>query len=61
MTQIKKLVDRITLAEGRQSKDVVIPLQDAKELRDELLSILLDKRVKDDDQVIEVVMKGGKW
>lgn len=61
MSQIKKLMDRISLAEGRNSKDVVLTLQDARLLRDEILTILLDKKQPGNDEVVEVVVNGGKW
>jgi hypothetical protein len=61
MSQIKKLMDRISLAEGRNSKDVVLTLQDARLLRDEILTMLLDKKQTSNDEVVEVVVNGGKW
>jgi len=60
MSQIKKLMDRIVAAESRNAKDVVLLLSDARELRDEVMKILLDKNNNQSD-VIEVVVKGGKF
>lgn len=60
MSQIKKFVDKIALAEGRQAREVVLTLQDAKELRDEVLKILVDRSGNNDDHV-EVVMRGGSY
>jgi hypothetical protein len=60
MSQIKKLIDRIIVAEGRNAREVILLLQDAKELRDEVMKIMLDKQTRP-DEVIEVVMKGGKF
>ena len=62
MSNIKKFIDKIVTAEGRQAREVVMTLNDAKELRDELLKILLDQRenVKE-PETIQVVMTGGKW
>lgn len=62
MTNIKKFIDKIVTAEGRQAREVVMTLNDAKGLRDELLKILLDQRenVKE-PETIQVVMSGGKW
>jgi hypothetical protein len=62
MSNIKKFIDKIVTAEGRQAREVVMTLNDAKELRDELLKILLDQRenVKE-PETIQVVMSGGKW
>ena len=62
MSNIKKFIDRIVTAEGRQAREVVMTLNDAKELRDELLKIMLDQRenVKE-PETIQVVISGGKW
>jgi hypothetical protein len=61
MSQIKKFVDRVALAEGRQSRELIMPVTEAKELRDELMKLLLDKKDGKDEEVITVVMNGGKW
>jgi len=62
MNQLKKLIDKISLAEGRQAREVVLPLNDAKELRDEITKILLDQREQNKQpEIIDVVIRGGKW
>ncbi len=63
MSQIKKFIDKIAYLEVRQSRELIMPLADAKELRDELLKILLDQRdnKSNDTEVIEVVMRGNKF
>lgn len=61
MSNIKKFVDRITLAEGRNSREVVLTLNEAKELRDEITKMLIDQRNTKSNDVIEVVMQGGKF
>jgi hypothetical protein len=61
MSQIKKFVDRVALAEGRQSRELIMPVTEAKELRDEIMKLLLDKKDGKDEEVITVVMNGGKW
>ena len=62
MSQIKKFIDRIASAEGKQSREIILPLAEAKLLRDELLLLLLDKKeAKKDEEVITVVVNGGKW
>lgn len=61
MTQIKKFIDRIQMAEARNTREVIMPLQEAKELRDELTKILLDQRDRKSDEVVEVVMRGGTF
>jgi len=40
MIHIKRFIDKISLMEGRQGKDVVIPIAEARGLRDELVKLL---------------------
>ena len=63
MSQIKKFTDKIAVMEGRNAREVILTLSDAKELRDEILKILLDQREQGNkpEEVIQVVMNGGKW
>ncbi len=62
MNQIKKFIDRISQAESRNTREVIMPLNEAKELRDELTKVLLDQRNnKPEEEVIEVVMRGGSY
>lgn len=62
MSNIKKFIDKIVTAEGRQAREVIMTLNDAKELRDEITKILLDQRENTKEpETIQVVMSGGKW
>lgn len=62
MIQIKKFIDKIATIEGRQGRDVVIPISEARALRDEITKLIMDQVDKPQkDEVIEVVVKGGKW
>jgi hypothetical protein len=62
MSQIKKFIDKIATMEGRQAREVVLPMNEAKELRDEITKLLLDQRdAPKSEEVISVVMNGGKW
>lgn len=61
MNHIKKFIDRIAVAESRNVREVIMPLQEAKELRDELTKILLDQRSNKSEEVVEVVMRGGSF
>ena len=54
-------MDRISLAEGRNAKDVVLTLADARLLRDEILSTLLDKKQEKNEEIVEVVVRGGNF
>jgi len=62
MSQIKKFIDRVATAEGRQMREVIMPLTEAKQLRDEIMKLMLDKQEsKKEEEVITVVVNGGKW
>jgi hypothetical protein len=66
MIHIKRFIDKVSSMEGRQSRDVVLPLADARALRDEITKLIMDK-VEDNgtqpnnDEVIQVVVNGGKF
>jgi hypothetical protein len=53
--------------EGRQNQAVVIPIEEARALRDEIAKLALDKLdgqskpVQIKEQTMQVEMKGGKW
>jgi hypothetical protein len=50
--------------ESRQNKDLVMPMVDARGLRDELAKILVDQydtRKEQKDAVIQVEVKGGSF
>ena len=63
MSHIKKFIDKVANDEGRQTREVLLPISDAKELRDEVMKLLLDQREKgnNSNEPITVVMNGGKW
>jgi hypothetical protein len=63
---IKRFIDRVSNIESRQGKDVVIPLSDARGLRDELAKLLIDhyevtEGKKDTSEVIQVELVGVKF
>ena len=66
MIQIKRFIDKIASIDSRQGKDVVLPISDARALRDEITKLLLDQKENapaavQNDEVIEVVMKGSSF
>lgn len=66
MIYIKKFIDKVSIVESKQSKDLVIPMIEARGLRDELAKLLTDyytlnNNSKKEDPTINVVMKGGNW
>lgn len=66
MVNIKKFFDKITYLEGRNTRDVVIPIADARGLRDEIAKLLsdlheLNNKSNSKEEVIKVEITGGKF
>lgn len=63
MENVKKFIDKVALAETRNSTQVVLLLTEAKQLRDDIMKIMLDQReqYKTIDDNIQIVMKGERW
>jgi hypothetical protein len=65
MINIKRFVDRIASLEGRQAKDLILPLSEAKLLRDEITRLLVENKELSNttkkEEVIEVKLVGNKW
>jgi hypothetical protein len=66
MIQIKRFIEKVSLTESKHSKDVVIPISEARILRDELASILVDfynknNEKKESTEEIKIEIKGGKF
>jgi hypothetical protein len=66
MIHIKKFMDKMSVMEAKQSKDVVLPIADARGLRDDIAKLLSDlyefanKKIDEkENQVIEVQIKGA--
>lgn len=64
MIHIKRFVDKITLVESKR-KDVILPIDEAKGLRDEIVKLLSDlhevNSKKDKEEIIKVEITGGKF
>jgi len=66
MIQIKRFIDRVATMEGKQGRDVILPLADARALRDEIAKLVLDRYTdapaqQQKDEIIHVEVKGSKW
>jgi hypothetical protein len=66
MIHIKRFIDKISAMESKQNKDVVIPMQEARGLRDEvakLLSDLYERNLEKDktEEVLKVEITGGSF
>jgi hypothetical protein len=64
MIIIKRFIDKVSATRGNT---LVLPIEEAKMLRDEIAKLiaenydLLNKKVNDDDAVIQLEINGGKW
>jgi hypothetical protein len=65
MINIKKFIDKIASMEGKQGRDVVLPITEARALRDEITKLLLDQREstpsQKENEPIQLEVKGGRW
>jgi hypothetical protein len=66
MVNIKKFIDKVSKSEGKQQKDLILPIVEARGLRDEIAKLLLElHELKNEDnskeEVIKVEITGGKF
>ena len=63
MIHIKKFIDKVSIVESKQNKDLIMTITDARGRRDELAKILADlySVPKTEDPVIKVEFKGGTF
>ncbi len=68
MLNIKRFIDKVAVAESKQTKDLVLPMADARGLRDEISKLLSDLYILSQDQniakeneIVQVEIKGGSF
>ena len=66
MIHIKRFVNKVNLIEGKQGRDVVIPIGEARGLRDELTKLLADnyellQNKTTIEPIFQVEMNGGRF
>lgn len=64
MIYVPRFVEKVSLAESKQTKDLVLPMQEARGLRDEiakLLTELYDVNASKVPETMEVEIKGGNF
>lgn len=65
MIHIKRFIDRVSVVESKHGKDFVIPIIEARGLRDELAKLLADlhqidsNKKPNEEPVIKIELKGG--
>lgn len=64
MNQIKKFIDKVSTADYKKSQTVILPIDEARFLRDEVAKLLVDLHGVEKEipePTIEVVVTGGKF
>ena len=66
MIHIKRFIDKVSIMETKQGKDVVIPIGEARGLRDELNKLLVDnyellQNKVTIEPVFQVEINGGRF
>jgi hypothetical protein len=66
MIHIKRFIDKVSIMETKQGKDVVIPIGEARGLRDELNKLLVDnyellQTKVSVEPVFQVEINGGRF
>lgn len=68
MIHVKKFIDRVSLMESKRNKDLVLPMDEARGLRDELAKLLTElheltgvREKEKNNEVIRVEVKGGSF
>lgn len=68
MLHIKRFIDKIASMEAKQSKDLVLPIMDARGLRDDVSKLLAElhelnsnREATKNDEIVQVEIKGGSF
>lgn len=65
MIHIKKFIDKVSVMENKQNKDLILPMSEARGLRDELAKLLADCHISPKDiqknDTIQIEVKGGSF
>lgn len=64
MLNIKRFIDRVSSMDQNPGKSLVLPIQEARQLRDEIIKLLADKleeKINAPQEVIQIEVSGGKF
>lgn len=66
MIHIKRFLDKVSIMDSKRGKDLVLPMTEARVLRDEIAKLLADLHElsgegKNKDEVIKVEITGGSF
>jgi hypothetical protein len=62
MVNIKRFIDRVSSMDQNPGKNLVLPIDEARQLRDEIVKLLADKlndRINAPQDVIQIEVTGG--
>ena len=66
MVHLKKFIDKVTYADSKKSRDIILTMDEARGLKDEIAKLLTDlynlqKQENTKEEVIKVEITGGKF
>lgn len=65
MIHINRFIDKVSLLESKKTKDVILPISEARCLRDEIAKLLSDlyefKNSKKEEEIVKLEIKGGSF
>jgi hypothetical protein len=64
MVNIKRFIDRVSSMDQNPGKSLVLPIDEARQLRDEIVKLLADKlndRINASQDVIKIEVTGGNF
>lgn len=63
MIALKNFIDRVGVLDTNNKRDFVMSNREAKQMRDEIIKLLIDKVEKNQitQEKIEVKVMGGRW
>lgn len=65
MLHIKRFMDKMAVLESKMSKDLVMPITDARGLRDDIAKLLADlhelSSSSSTEEVVKIEIKGGTF
>lgn len=64
MIHIKRFVEKVSLTESKQSKDIVLPIAEARGLRDEIAKLLSDlylMQAEEKQETVTIEVKGRSF
>mgnify|MGYP000172785005 CR=1 FL=1 len=64
MVNIKRFIDRVSSMDQNPGKSLVLPIDEARQLRDEIVKLLADKlndRINAPQDIIKIEVTGGNF